>query len=149
MHVEDDCIEEMLSPSEIALRIDCARLPISKSWYNQSSAFHTAISLCFVTSGFGLMTNFPPFMQSAVQPRAAQHSARSTKSPTRDQKSLRANHGDFFSRGFEETDEAGKARTYIGILQSADGAGKKLSNTASSEGSVHAVKLAACPPARK
>src|ERR1700739_5019925 len=46
-------LNNMLSPSEIVRRIERARLPTSKSSYNQLSAFQMEISLCLAGSGFG------------------------------------------------------------------------------------------------
>src|SRR5258708_19539074 len=68
-------LNSMLSPSEIVRRIERARLPTSKSSYNQSSAFQMAISLCLAGSGFGFFTGSSFVVtRSGVLQLAAWHS---------------------------------------------------------------------------
>src|SRR5580658_1746338 len=120
-------LNNMLSPSEIVRRIDRARLPTSKSSYNQSSAFHIEISLCLTGSGFGFFTRALLFslrdsacrnpldgivvVHPSDQAGVLQFSTQAAI--------------DLDARGFEETNKAVEARPHIGCLQGFERVGEK------------------------
>src|SRR5580692_664633 len=119
-------LNNMLSPSEIVRRIERARLPTSKSSYNQSSAFQMEISLCLAGSGFGFFTGPLSLLgdsASRSSPRGimlVQPSDQVGVVHCSAQAAI-----DLDSCGFEETNKSVEARPQIGGLQGLQRAGKK------------------------
>src|SRR5579864_4038182 len=111
-------LNNMLSPSEIVRRMERARSPISKSSYNQFSAFQMQISLCLAGSGFGFFTRFlsprdlacrNSLRGIAIVQQSDQHGV----GPFSTQAAI-----DFDSCSFKKTNETIEARPQIGCLQS-------------------------------
>src|ERR1700738_3017641 len=119
-------LNNMLSPSEIVRRIERARLPTSKSSYNQFSAFQMEISLCLAGSGFGFFTSFlfmllrdfacPSLRGIAVVQPSDQDGVLHFSAEAAI---------DLDSCGFKETNKAVEARPQIGCLQGLQRTGKE------------------------
>src|ERR1700677_398871 len=120
-------LNNMLSPSEMVRRIERARLPTSKSSYNQSSAFQMEISLCFAGSGFGFFT--VPLWSSCDPARCNSLPGIAVIHPL-DQGCIiqlsaqAAIDGD--ACGLEEANKAIEAGPQIGSLQGSQRAGKEV-----------------------
>src|ERR1700726_563959 len=111
-------LNNMLSPSEIVRRIERARLPTSKSSYNQFSAFQMAISRCFAGSGFGFFTGFLfvvrrfGVLQLVVCVAVIHPSDQTFVVHFSTQAAIELD-----THGFEETNKAVEAGAHIGCLQ--------------------------------
>src|SRR5258708_5659846 len=119
-------LNNMLSPSEIVRRIDRARLPTSKSSYNQSSAFQTEISLCLAGSGFGFFTASSLLLRDSACCASLRGIAIVQPGDQNSILHFSAQAAiDLDSCGFKETNKAVEARPHIGSLQGLQCAGKE------------------------
>src|SRR6266566_2456856 len=119
-------LNNMLSPSEMVRRIERARLPSSKSSYNQSSAFQMGISLCLAVSGLGFIMNSPP--ASGNPPCGDTLGSVARVEPLHQLRILQVSAQtaiDFDSGRLEKADKSVETRTHIGSLQGLKRAGKE------------------------